>query len=572
MQERLIQKGTFGLVYRSTWEEMPAEIKNQYNHPNNMPIAIKKPSSASRAKYQLDNEIEIFRQLTHPNIVTLLCVLSHDRSNIKELVMELMDSSLSDWLLSVSDEIRFDWKESIALDIANALHHLHSYHILYRDLKCENVLVKRDSHTIIAKICDFGIAANLSSHPSFNRFVGTEEYLAPEIIISKTHNHLPYSTKSDIYAFAIVLWVLMTQRLFFKEYSTNDIFKFVRQGKRDKIPQQIPADFQTLITDCWHQNPDHRPTTTDIIKRLKRHQAFSDLDKLAKNTTELTEEKKARLSLIIKTYMSPFSLNIEVSSFLHHVFAINNAPIIHEIAILSEWDWISNSINTQTGDSLFDQIILSGHEEYYELFKPGSMSSSNLSRAFMLAIKYGREGFCKRLISDGVDLNATYHGDTPLIFAAHKGNAELCLHLLGCGADPQLKNDRHQTAEQAWPGLPERNPFSWLRYELMHLAKNTSDLSEEKKARLLHIITTHVHLLTWALDDLGHTFLKHVFDTENNSVIHELKKIPAEAMSKNEKNIQISQSLAKFGVFPEAVEMQNLALDMQALSVVKSGI
>ena len=67
-----------------------------------------------------------------------------------------------------------------------AFEYLHRNHIVYRDLKPENLLIDKEGHI---KITDFGFAKVLSPKNMFRTFTvcGTNEYLAPELIQQKGH-------------------------------------------------------------------------------------------------------------------------------------------------------------------------------------------------------------------------------------------------------------------------------------------------------------------------------------------------------------------------------------------------
>ena len=65
------------------------------------------------------------------------------------------------------------------LQMAMALHYLHSQNIVYRDLKPENIMVDKDGYL---KLVDFGIAQVLKDGEKCNSCSGTLLYMAPEIL------------------------------------------------------------------------------------------------------------------------------------------------------------------------------------------------------------------------------------------------------------------------------------------------------------------------------------------------------------------------------------------------------
>ena len=91
-----------------------------------------------------------------------------------------------------------------AAEIFLALEFLHKKRVIYRDLKPENVLIDLQGHV---KITDFGLAKELMKDTSgkTNSFCGTDEYLAPEIILKE-----PYNQSVDYWALGILIYEMLT--------------------------------------------------------------------------------------------------------------------------------------------------------------------------------------------------------------------------------------------------------------------------------------------------------------------------------------------------------------------------
>ncbi len=82
----------------------------------------------------------------------------------------------------------------MATDVAEALRYLHHFAlkpVVHRDVKSANVLL---SHTLQAKLCDFGLVRDIGEGDTWTQVAGTPGYVDPEYFTS--HN---VTTKSDVY-------------------------------------------------------------------------------------------------------------------------------------------------------------------------------------------------------------------------------------------------------------------------------------------------------------------------------------------------------------------------------------
>ena len=88
----------------------------------------------------------------------------------------------------------------LLFEIIECVNYLHTLPtpIIHRDLKPQNILVSNGKDGRFLKLCDFGLAKFMEQSKN-SRFVGTAEYMAPEVKYSET-----YDKSADIYSLGIV--------------------------------------------------------------------------------------------------------------------------------------------------------------------------------------------------------------------------------------------------------------------------------------------------------------------------------------------------------------------------------
>lgn len=160
-----------------------------------------------------------------------------------------------------------------ASSVARALCFLHncSQPIIHRDLKPLNLLLTKNQDL---KVTDFGISEimkpSLSTDgrdiPQMSGGVGTWRYMAPEVVRNKQ-----YTDKVDIYSFALILWFMTTGRQPFVEEFGQDAELVLQDYLKGKEPRpkacapgllsgRSAAHLRQLMQDCWHAEPERRPT------------------------------------------------------------------------------------------------------------------------------------------------------------------------------------------------------------------------------------------------------------------------------------------------------------------------
>ena len=213
-------------------------------------------------------EAGIMACLRHPKILQLYgCSLTMQAIWI---VSELcIRGSLRMVLNEKSIELTLLKKLSICLDVADGMLYLHTRTspIIHRDLKSHNIFITEPSPGhLVAKIGDWGSARAiaLTGAKSMTHGVGTACWLSPEVI-----NNAHFSKHSDVYAYGIVLWEVFTRQEIYEGLSAAQIIaKVAHEGLRPNVPRDCPWD--SIMTDCWHHNPNNRPEFQAILIALSK--------------------------------------------------------------------------------------------------------------------------------------------------------------------------------------------------------------------------------------------------------------------------------------------------------------
>lgn len=203
--ERVLGEGGMGTVFKAVdRRQLEAKSPNPFVALKLLSHDFRRHPEAYRA---LERETRKTQILAHPNIVT---VFDFDRDGrVAYMTMELLDGiPLSDRLHSSQKSM--DWKdvEPIIRGVGAALSYAHEQGIVHADIKPGNIFIMSDGRT---KLLDFGIAQafrdSTSPADGENALAGA---LTPGFASVEMLEGMPAAPKDDIYAFACVIYEMMT--------------------------------------------------------------------------------------------------------------------------------------------------------------------------------------------------------------------------------------------------------------------------------------------------------------------------------------------------------------------------
>jgi serine/threonine protein kinase len=151
-------------------------------------------------------------------------------------------------------------------EIGLALEYLHGIGVVYRDLKTENVLLAADGHL---KLTDFGLARDVNESDVTSSFCGTNEYLAPEVVMRQ-----PYTIMVDWWAFGILAFELLFACTPFGGGGNNArMFKEIAHKE-----VAFPPDTDPKVSDFIGRFLDKRPKSRAKFADMKNHAFWEGLN------------------------------------------------------------------------------------------------------------------------------------------------------------------------------------------------------------------------------------------------------------------------------------------------------
>jgi serine/threonine-protein kinase len=229
----------------------------------------------------------------HPNIVSLLDFgLSHE--NIPYLVMEYAtEGSLRDRHPS-GTPLPFSIISTYVTQLASALQYAHDRHVIHRDIKPQNILLRADGTLLLS---DFGMAEVMEQSSSGSRqgLVGTPAYMAPEQSQGKPR------PVSDQYALAVLIYEWLAGRLPFQGTPKEVVeqHRFDTPPSLQKFRRDLPHQVAQVISQALAKHPEQRFDTVEQFEQALQTALAPSLP--MKHTTQLRAVPTAALPSIRST-------------------------------------------------------------------------------------------------------------------------------------------------------------------------------------------------------------------------------------------------------------------------------
>ncbi len=290
---REIGKGGMGVIYKAL------------NPANQKSVAIKvlPPMMVDRVTVErFHREVQAMVKLKHPNMIEVYeSSMEHGKHFI---VMEFIDGENLKNMIKAKGPLPIATCLKIAVQVADALAHMHQSGMIHRDIKPANIMIMPDGRV---KLMDYGLVKilGMTSVTIEGASLGTVEYMSPEQITGEG-----VDARTDIYSLGITIYEMVTGRLPFKGETIQEVLR-KHQSETPPSARQIrpsvPMELELTINKTIAKNAKDRYSTAEILKNDLQKILGTVSGELSTSTVEIkpSQHKPARPTSTEKVVLIP---------------------------------------------------------------------------------------------------------------------------------------------------------------------------------------------------------------------------------------------------------------------------
>ncbi|CAB4396088.1 unnamed protein product [Rhizophagus irregularis] len=198
----------------------------------------------------------------HINVLKFYGVVKFEPENERcYLVMEYADSgTLRQYLKAKFEGLTWEDKHHLAIQLVSVVSDLHDEEIVHGYLNPNTILVHQNTvklkffNKVNKKIKEF--------QPDSSIFPYTDPKMFKVNVTSQLDK------KSDVYSVGVLLWEISSGKPPFGDDCSVELVIQIISGVREEVIPNTPTYYSELYTECWDDEPDKRPSMSDVAKRI----------------------------------------------------------------------------------------------------------------------------------------------------------------------------------------------------------------------------------------------------------------------------------------------------------------
>ena len=312
---KVLGSGSFGCVY---------EAKNTTFGNKVAMKVIKKDKENELDEQEIRNEINILKQLSHPNIVKIyeFYISENHYYIITEFCKE---GELFSYIKNKYSERQL---AVLFYQVFSGLWYLHENKILHRDIKLENIMIdgkEKDKSTgeelFWAKIIDFGTAKLFEKNKKEKDVVGSSYYIAPEVLKQN------YNEKCDTWSVGVILYMTLVGRAPFDGKDDEEIIYKINSVDYNKNEPRLvkhSPEVRDLVSHLLDKNIEKRYSAKEALN----HPWFTKFEGRALFRNFEEEEVKPYINNLLKYTFNSKIQQLVIAFLVHNLPSTDSSILI----------------------------------------------------------------------------------------------------------------------------------------------------------------------------------------------------------------------------------------------------
>ncbi|HET7434305.1 MAG TPA: serine/threonine-protein kinase [Thermoanaerobaculia bacterium] len=222
---------------------------------------LRRRDADDRDMRHFDRELRCASLLNHPNIVTVFDVGFEDELHYiaSEYVEgDTLRQRMARGAMPVEEIV------DVGIGVASALVAAHEAWIIHRDVKPENVMLRRDRGV---KVLDFGVATLMGGGDATDPIMrpgslaGTLQYLSPE----QVRGEAIIDTRSDVYSLGVLLYEMLAERPPFDGATPIDVLAAIVEQEPAPLPGTAPQALHDIVHRAMRKSIYERTQTASLL-------------------------------------------------------------------------------------------------------------------------------------------------------------------------------------------------------------------------------------------------------------------------------------------------------------------